>query len=263
MTSRELDQFYTSPKTSEALMQKIKQLISEDRFANHKILEPSAGDGSFSDHLLTLDRDFIAIDLDPKKPYIQQADFLEWRPNPSEKYVTIGNPPFGKNSSLAIKFFNKSAEFSDLISFVIPKTFQKNSTKNKLNLNFHLLYEEELPLNSFVFNGEPYSVPCCFQVWEKKSSQRSVYNAPKTSDFDFVDPQNADIAFQRVGVNAGKITMLPDCKSKNVNSHIFIKFNSNSAKEKFIKTNFDKYKLMTAGNPSISKGEILEIWSES
>ena len=51
----------------------------------------------------------------------------------------LGNPPFGKNCSLAIKFFNKAAEFADLIAFIIPRTFKRISIQNKLNLNFSFI----------------------------------------------------------------------------------------------------------------------------
>tara|TARA_B100000927_G_C16407195_1_gene445822 strand:- start:103 stop:915 length:813 start_codon:yes stop_codon:yes gene_type:complete len=261
MKSRDLDQFYTSTETSSHLMLKIRKVLLEKDLSSHTFIEPSAGTGSFSDHFSSLSVDFVAIDIDPQKHYILKADFLSWQPNPAKRYVAIGNPPFGKNSSLAIKFFNKSATFCDLIAFVLPKTFKKNSVKNKINLNFRLIYEEDLPEDSFVFNGNSYSVPCCFQIWERTTSPRQIYTPPKTDDFSFVQPCDADIAFQRVGVNAGKITLSPYSRNKNINSHIFIKFRTKTIQNKFLNTNFEKYKLMTAGNPSISKSEILEIWS--
>ena len=37
------------------------------------------------------------------------------------KIHIIGNPPFGRQSSLAIKFIKKSVEYCDSISFILPK----------------------------------------------------------------------------------------------------------------------------------------------
>ena len=258
--SKKLDQFYTDPNVASELITHLIVLFG-DTFLGSNILEPSAGQGAFTDNLKTRSIDFTALDLEPKKSYIKQQDFLTWQPNKGEEYFSIGNPPFGKNSSLAIKFFNKCAEFSTHIAFVVPNTFKKNSTKDKLNLDFHLHYEKVLPLESFIFDGEPYSVPCCFQVWVKKPQKRELTPRYFTQDFDFVKADSADIAFQRVGAKAGKITTGDEAKKKSPSSHIFIRFNNEKVKSEFMVMDFDKYKYATAGNPSISKKEILEIWS--
>ena len=45
---------------------------------------------------------------------------------------TIGNPPFGRQSTLAKKFIKKCAVFSDSISFILPKSFRKGSYHRKI-----------------------------------------------------------------------------------------------------------------------------------
>jgi hypothetical protein len=45
-------------------------------------------------------------------------------------------------------------------------------------LNYHLLFEMDLPKESFLVNDKSYDVPCIFQVWLKKDSQTQ---KPKTS----------------------------------------------------------------------------------
>ena len=50
----------------------------------------------------------------------------------SRKIHVIGNPPFGRQSSLAIKFIKKSCSFSDTISFILPKSFKKDSMKKSI-----------------------------------------------------------------------------------------------------------------------------------
>jgi hypothetical protein len=44
----------------------------------------------------------------------------------------IGNPPFGRQSSTAIKFIKKSCLFCNSLSFILPKSFKKDSLKNKV-----------------------------------------------------------------------------------------------------------------------------------
>ena len=70
-------------------------------------------------------------------------NYFDYVPNKTKRYLVVGNPPFGKISSIAIKFFNKSAEYADCIAFIIPRTFKRVSVQNKLNLNFHLMYNED------------------------------------------------------------------------------------------------------------------------
>ena len=93
-----LDQYYTNPKIAQELFSKIKAKIDLNSFV---LFEPSAGNGAFSDLFLTK---FVAIDIDPRRPYIQKFDFFEYdftHLNKS-KIVTIGNPPFGKNFSCKV-----------------------------------------------------------------------------------------------------------------------------------------------------------------
>ena len=112
-------------------------------------LEPSAGTGSF--YKLMNPQKRIGLDIEPKYNGIIKQDFLIYNPDASKSYICIGNPPLGKVSSLAIRFFNKCAQFSDVIDFIIPRTFIRLVYKINFNLNFILQYSEDLPLN-----------PCCF-----------------------------------------------------------------------------------------------------
>ena len=81
--------------------------------------------------------------------------------------MVIGNPPFGKISSFAVRFFNKSAEYAEVIAFIVPRTFKRVSVQNRLNLNFHLIYNEDLPMKPCCFEPK-MGAKCCFQIWKKK-----------------------------------------------------------------------------------------------
>ena len=123
-----LDQFYTKPEVAKLCC----DLIDFSEY--EKILEPSAGTGVFLDLLPSEKR--VGIDLDPKHDEIVEQDFFLYK---GTENLVIGNPPFGRVSSLAIKFFNHAATFADTIAFIIPRTFRRVSVQNKLNLHFHLV----------------------------------------------------------------------------------------------------------------------------
>jgi predicted RNA methylase len=170
----------------------------------------------------------------------------------------IGNPPFGRQSSLAIKFIKKSCEFCNSISFILPKSFKKDSLKKTFPLNFHLIIERDLPDNSFLVNGIEYNVPCIFQIWKKNTYNRDILEKLEPSNFIFVKKtDDPDISFRRVGVNAGIIDT--NIESKSIQSHYFIKFtNKKSIAHNIRQLSKIKYDFNnTVGPNSISKQELI------
>jgi hypothetical protein len=194
-----LDQFYTKPEVAKNCRDKLLEILDFDDF--DIILEPSAGSGSFFNLLPASKK--LGIDLDPKADGIIKQDFFEFIPDLSAKYLVIGNPPFGRVSSLAVKFFNKAAGFAGAIAFIIPRTFKRISIQNRLDLNFHLVFSEDLPLGSF----EPsVGAKCCFQVWIKKPVMRTkVALETQHEDFTFVSKQQAEFALRSCGSNCGTL----------------------------------------------------------
>jgi len=82
--------------------------------------------GNFSDKI----PQSYKYDLAPEKEDIQQADWLTLDKTIFQNFSKIlvyGNPPFGEQSNLAIKFFNESAKIADTIAFVLPLSFKKDS----------------------------------------------------------------------------------------------------------------------------------------
>jgi predicted RNA methylase len=259
--SRDLDQFYTEPAYANHFYNIVSQHL--DLQSADILLEPSAGSGNFYNLLDAGKR--VGLDLDPKAAGIVQQDFFTWAPTPGSKVVTVGNPPFGKNSSLAVKFFNHAAVFSDAIAFVLPRTFKKSSIINRLHEKFHLVYEEIVPDNSFIFNGKPYDVWCCAQIWVKRDQDRTplqILNFKVVKDwFEIVSPSNADFSIQRVGGRAGTIR-ISSFDEYSDQSHYFIKQHDPRVLQIFQSINFDNVKHNTAGNPSISPSELIQLWIE-
>ena len=191
MADVRLDQFYTN----DDVVQECLALLGLDDY--DVIVEPSAGSGAFFAHLPPEKR--VGVDLEPACEGVVEQDYFKFvevaaackmLPVEGKTYLVVGNPPFGKNSSLARKFFNASALFADTIAFVLPRTFRKPSPLNQLDEYFHLTKEMMLGKNAFHLpNGKAHDVPCVFQVWERYSRPRPrIATVTECKDFDFIEP---------------------------------------------------------------------------
>ena len=159
-----LDKFYTQPQIAKQCYQFLINLYPSVQ--NQMFLEPSAGSGNFLDCLAH----YTALDIKPEDDRIIEQDFLKWQPT-QEHFITIGNPPFGQRSKLAIQFFNYAANFSDIIAFIVPVSFMKWSVQKELNKNFSLIDYFYLEENSFLSDNKPFSVRTVFQVWVRQKSE--------------------------------------------------------------------------------------------
>lgn len=161
--SKALDQFYTNPLLAERFVNVINNFIDLKSFDN--VIEPSAGTGAILDFLPESNR--IGLDLDPKREDILEGDFFDYK-FPSGNNAVVGNPPFGKQSKLAVEFFNKCAQHSELIAFIIPRSWMKFRIQNQLNKDFGLYYSAVLPDAAFIYNDKAHKVRCCAQIWMKR-----------------------------------------------------------------------------------------------
>jgi hypothetical protein len=256
------DKFYTSNIAVEKCMELITNNIEikDDDLC----IEPSAGNGSFIPHIKSMFAFYKFYDLEPEHDEIIKQDYLEFdynvlnELNLIKKHV-IGNPPFGRQTSLAIKFIKKSCLFCDTLSFILPKSFKKDSMKKHFPLNFHLAVEYDLPVNSFIVDNKAYDVPCVFQIWIKQDINRNIPNKLVPNKYKFVKKEETpDISFRRVGVYAGTIDREIDTKSAQ--SHYFIKFDDPLTDELFNKLAKINYpgKDNTVGPKSISKPELIK-----
>ena len=177
-----LDKFYTIPAISEKCLYTIGTKYDWNKW--DLVIEPSAGNGSFLLNIPTTKK--VGIDISPEHPNIIKKDFLEYAPPSLTNILVVGNPPFGKISSLAVKFFNHSAKWCSVIAFIIPKTFRRVSLQNRLHKNFHLVHDDDIPSDPCSFNP-PMQVKCCFQIWERKTDERKfVKLSVKHSDWEFL-----------------------------------------------------------------------------
>lgn len=254
-----IDKFYTKKEITQYIIDLFKQYISIKN--DDLIIEPSAGNGSFIDAIKSLTCNYKFYDLEPEHDEIVKQDYLLYNTNNTntQKIHILGNPPFGRQSSLAIKFIKKSCEFCASIAFILPKSFKKDSLKKTFPLNFHLLFEMDLPEKSFLVNNKEHHVPCIFQIWEKKTYNREVSAKLEPRNFIFVTKtENPNISFRRVGVNAGTIDI--NSSNKSIQSHYFIRFTNINSLEKNIELlNTIVYDFNnTVGPKSIGKQELIK-----
>lgn len=269
---KSLDKFYTVPEIAKKCIDNVSNIYNWEKW--DLVIEPSAGAGSFYTQIQTEKK--IAIDIAPEHNDIITQDFLTYTPPKNlENIIVIGNPPFGKISSLAIKFFNHSAKWANTIAFIVPRTFRRVSVHNKLNMSFHLVFDEEIPTEPCAFTP-PMMAKCCFQIWEKKNIQRTVV-ALKTihDDWKFLGfgskdennqptpPKDADFAIRAYGGKCGEI-VTTNLESLRPKSWHWIK--SSIDIDVLVKRFSDlDYSISndTARQNSIGRGEIVQLYSSS
>jgi len=257
----EKDQFYTDENVAKKCIDIIVELYPETK--KYLWIEPSAGNGSFYKNIKY---EKIGIDIDPKYEGIIKEDYLKWNySGKDKKVILVGNPPFGKQSSLAKMFIKRGCEYADIIAFILPKSFTKPSMTNAFDRKFHCMHTSDIEKDAFLIQGNKrYDVPCIFQIWERKSEDRKIEDKIPENGFEYVKVgKDVDIALRRVGVFAGK-SFLYEPEKFSTQSHYFIKFtdegiNKNNIIEAINKHTFPSN---TVGPRSISKGEVNIVLNE-
>ena len=244
------DKFYTKKSVVKDLLKYIKF----DMF--DLIIEPSAGDGSFSDEIKH--KNLIALDINPENDNVIKMNWFDFDPtiHNYKDCLVIGNPPFGVQGDLAIKFMIKCSEINaKAFAFILPKSFKKHTLQNRIPLNYHLVKEIDLPDSSYTLNSNDYDVPTIFQIWFRTENNRDKIILKTQSDYiSFVKKEDEhDFAFRRVGVNAGCI--YDYTLDKSIQSHYFIKCD---IEIRHILENIQWEHNNTTGPRSIGKGEIIE-----
>lgn len=193
-----LDNYYTKPEIAEEYYSKFVSFLQNENvdIDSYKFIEPSAGNGSFF-NLLPKDKR-LGLDVLPLHNEIIMQDFLSWQPNNiNEKYIFIGNPPFGYRAWLALAFMNHAAKFADYIGFILPMSFQsegKGSSKHRVK-GMQLMYSEQIPSNTFIsLNNNEVKVNTLWQIWGKGDNNISVKKTCK----QWVDIFTVDLRKERL-----------------------------------------------------------------
>jgi len=265
-----LDQFYTNPEIAKECLKKLNDLIDLNQFDH--LLEPSAGTGSFYSLLDKKKR--IGLDIDPKLREIRKMNFFDYSPEKSGRIATIGNPPFGKKSKLAIDFFNHASKFSEVIAFIVPLQWQKWSVQSKIGKEWSLILDQTLPEEAFIYLGKPYKVRCCFQIWVKNDNrfpnlrmtqklqtshedfEMYLYNNTQQAlkffdyDWDFAVPRQGYQDYSRREINK------ENCEKTT--QWIFFKAKNDKVLNDLKKIDFEKLSKKNTSTPGWGKADLVE-----
>lgn len=202
------EQYYTPASLALEILQRACSHL--DRPTQRTFLEPAGGTGSFIEAAREFGFEAIeSMDIEPKHPLVREADFLTEKLD-LKNAVCVTNPPFGRNNSLSVPFFNTAAKHSDVIAFIVPRSWRKWSVLNRLDLSFHLVDDWNLDIDYVDENGESThgvgNLRTCVQVWKKNES---VLRKPvKIQDHDIIrktTPALADVSFTLFGYSCGTV----------------------------------------------------------
>ena len=153
------DKYYTPTELASRLIETTFRVLVENGIQDiTDVIEPSAGNGSFSNQIKC-----TAYDIEPECDGIIKADFLEESIEYKQGRLCIGNPPFGNSNSLSIKFYNKCCEIGDYVAFVQPISQYNN---NLQMYRFDLIYSEDLGIISY----SDRELHCCFNIYKRNDS---------------------------------------------------------------------------------------------
>lgn len=201
------EQYYTPADLAYELTK--TALAQIPNWEQKSFLEPAGGTGSFVMALEALGaKQIVSVDTEPKHPKVQKQDFLDFEIQ-GEDLVTISNPPFGRNNALSIPFFNKAADYSSHIAFLVPRSWRKWSVINRLHQNFHLISDQDVSVVYQDQNGASVTghdqLRTCFQVWEKRTGVREKIAVPDHGFITRSNPEDATVAMRVFGYGCGKV----------------------------------------------------------
>lgn len=255
---QELDKFYTKPNIAKECYNILLPFVQDGDI----IIEPSAGNGSFLDHIR---QPRIAYDIEPEHSQIIKGNWFEQIV--PENSVILGNPPFGSKNDLTKKFIQHALNNAKIIAFVLPMVFRKETLQKTFPDNWKLVIDHELPYNSFLLNNTDYHVPTTFQIWIKddttnwKNLRESVKPIQTTTDFKFVNKVEATHFI--FGAAPQKI-IKPEMVTEH-NRGYYIKSLTPDVEEIIKSIQWKKYALssVNGGSAWFTKQQIINIFAEN
>lgn len=154
------DKYYTPINISKHCIDITFKILSKNKIT--EIIEPSAGNGSFSNQI----EGCIAYDIKPEHKTIIEQDFLDLDLKYKEGRLFIGNPPFGARNTLAKKFYDKCCKEGDFIAFILPISQYNN---NYSFYEFDLIYSEII--DSAKFENLDNRIKLVFNIYKKPKTK--------------------------------------------------------------------------------------------
>jgi len=256
------EQYYTPPSTAELVIDRLLQRMPH--LIKNPWLEPAGGTGTFITVLQQRHiSEIVSFDIEPHHDVVQYGNFLEQNFERKD-FVAIGNPPFGRNNALSVPFFNKCADFSSVICFIVPCSWRKWSVTNRLNRSFHLLDDYNLDINYVDVSGQSLSnnshLRTCVQTWEKRSELRDLVRVTDHGLIKKCGPEDADVSLTTFGFSCGTVkTEFPRVPNT---TQMFLKVCHPRALEALQSVDFSRFYNHTAYTQALSLQEINYLLNE-
>jgi predicted RNA methylase len=256
------EQYYTPTYLAEALIAEVLVFVPD--LAERTILEPAGGTGAFLKAAAKAGaKNLVSFDIEPKYSGVKKQDFLQATLS-GNNAVTISNPPFGRNNSLSIPFFNKAADHSEYICFIVPRSWRKWSVINRLDRRFHLVADHDIQIDYEDESGQKLSVQnnlaTCFQIWQRKTELRPKYAVADQGLIEKTDASRADVALTIFGFGCGKV--LTEFERKPNTTKMFLKLHHPKALAALQSVDFTKFSKNTAYTQALSLPEINYLLNE-
>lgn len=250
------EQFYTPSDLAHDLVDYVEQTLGS--ISGRTILEPAGGTGSFIEAVKSRDaKKVISFDIEPLFDDVLLGDFLDQQITETG-LITISNPPFGRNNSLSIPFFNHAAKLSDAICFIVPRSWRKWSVTNRLDLSFELVFDKDLDIDYVDADGDLISeknrLATCFQIWKRTDSQRSPVRVKDMSVVEKVSPEFADVSLTVFGYGCGKVR--EEFERVPNTTQLFLKLNHPGALAALKTVDYSRFFKSTAYTEALSFQEI-------
>lgn len=250
------EQYYTPSELAHTLVEYVEKTVGP--IAGRTILEPAGGTGSFIEAVKARGaKRVISFDIEPLFDDVLLGDFLDQQITETG-LITISNPPFGRNNSLSIPFFNHAAKLSDAICFIVPRSWRKWSVTNRLDLSFELVFDKDLDIDYVDADGDLISeknrLATCFQIWKRTDSQRSLVRVKDMSVVEKVSPELADVSLTVFGYGCGKVR--EEFERVPNTTQLFLKLNHPGALAALKTVDYSRFFKSTAYTEALSFQEI-------
>jgi predicted RNA methylase len=256
------EQYYTPLALAHTLVEYVEKVLGP--LKNKRVLEPAGGTGSFVEATLARGaKEVISFDIEPLHEAVAKGSFLDQKMS-DQGLITISNPPFGRNNSLSIPFFNHAAPVSDAICFIVPRSWRKWSVSNRLDLNFELVLDQDLDIDYVDSTGELISdksrLATCFQIWKRTASPRVPVKIKDMGVIEKVSPELADVSLTIFGYGCG--TVKQEFERVPNTTQLFLKLNHPKALEALESVEFSRFYRSTAYTEALSIQEINYLLNE-
>lgn len=251
------EQYYTPIQTSREILKNLSALVPD--LKNCVLIEPAGGTGSFIDAAEEIGiSKIISFDIEPHHPRVTKGNFLEQELDIRDA-ITVSNPPFGRNNSLSIPFFNHAAKYSEFIIFIVPRSWRKWTVQNKLNRNFQIVRDDDLTIDYVDVNGtdnyKKNNLRTCVQYWQKSYDKlRPIYEVKDMGLIKKCRHSDADVSLTIFGYGCG--TVKTEFPRKPNTTQMFLKLNHPKALEALQNVNFSRFYSNTAYTEALSIVEI-------